>query len=220
MFGQEAVEMRNFLQITQPMERGIVKNWDDMKLLWDYTFDEKLKINPQGRRIILTEPPLNPKPNQQRMAQVMFEDYGLEGVYIAVQAVLALYARVEYCSCACISTRLTPISGEKTGVVIDSGDGVTHIVPVYEGFMMPHLTRRLDVAGGDIARHLIKLLLMRGYSFNRTADFKSVREVKEKLCFVRYAFHKMQFKHFPLAMTPNSTINSQKRPPRSSRVIQ
>ena len=83
--------------------------------------------------------------------------------------------------------------------MIDSGDGVTHIVPVYEGFMMPHLTRRLDVAGGDIARHLIKLLLMRGYSFNRTADFKSVREVKEKLCFVRYAFYKvctrMQFKH-------------------------
>jgi len=169
MFGQEAAEMRNFLQVTQPMEHGIVKNWNDMKLLWDYTFSEKLKIDPRGRRIILTEPPLNPKANRQRMAQVMFEEYGFEGVYIAVQAVLALYAR-----------------GATSGVVVDSGDGVTHIMPVYEGFIMPHLIRRLDVAGRDITRHLIKLLLMRGYAFNRTADFETVREIKEKLCFVSY----------------------------------
>lgn len=78
-----------------------------------------------------------------------------------------------------------PFSGATNGVVVDSGDGVTHIVPVYEGFIMPHLIRRLDVAGRDITRHLTKLLLMRGYAFNRTADFETVREIKEKLCFVR-----------------------------------
>jgi actin-related protein 2 len=80
------------------------------------------------------------------------------------QAVLTLYAQ-----------------GLLTGVVVDSGDGVTHIVPVYEGFSLPHLTRRLNVAGRDVTRYLIKLLLLRGYVFNRTADFETVRQIKEKV---------------------------------------
>jgi len=73
-----------------------------------------------------------------------------------------------------------------TGVVVDSGDGVTHIIPVFEGFSLPHLTRRLDVAGRDVTRYLIKLLLLHGYAFNRTADFETVRQIKEKLCYVAY----------------------------------
>ena len=71
-------------------------------------------------------------------------------------------------------------------MVVDSGDGVTHIVPVYDGFALPHLTRRLDVAGRDVTRYLIKLLLMRGYAFERTADFETVRGIKEALCFTSY----------------------------------
>jgi actin-related protein 2 len=73
-----------------------------------------------------------------------------------------------------------------TGVVVDSGDGVTHIVPVFDGYALPHLTRRLDVAGRDVTRYLIKLLLLRGYAFNRTADFETVRQIKEQLCYVGY----------------------------------
>ena len=93
MVGDEAAENRNYLQISQPMEHGIVRNWEDMKHLWDYTFDEKLRVNTQGRKVLLTEPPMNPKQNRQRMCQVMFEEYGFGGVYVAIQAVLTLYAQ-------------------------------------------------------------------------------------------------------------------------------
>jgi actin-related protein 2 len=112
---------------------------------------------------------MNPKKNREQMVQVMFEKYGFQGVYISIQAVLVLYAQ-----------------GLLTGVVVDSGDGVTHIIPVFDGFALPHLTKRLDVAGRDITRYLIKLLLLRGYAFNRTADFDTVRQIKEKLCYVGY----------------------------------
>lgn len=186
MVGDEAAENRNYLQVTQPMEHGIVRNWEDMKHLWDYTFDEKLKVDPRGRKVLLTEPPMNPKVNRQRMVQVMFEEYGFEGVYVAIQAVLTLYAQGEIGSWLWLGV-LTFFGGPglTTGVVVDSGDGVTHIVPVYDGYALPHLTRRLDIAGRDVTRYLIKLLLMRGYAFNRTADFETVREIKEKLCYVR-----------------------------------
>lgn len=76
--------------------------------------------------------------------------------------------------------------GLRTGVVVDSGDGVTHIVPVYEGYTMTKNVSRLDIAGRDITRQLIKLLFLRGYSFNRTSDFETVRQIKEKLCYVGY----------------------------------
>ena len=169
MCGDEAAAARSMLQITYPMENGIVKRWDDAQHLWDYTFFDKMKIDPTGRKILLTEPPMNPLKNRQQMCEVMFERYNFGGVYVAIQAVLALYAQ-----------------GLSSGVVVDSGDGVTHIVPVYESTVLNHLTRRLDVAGRDVTRNLISLLLRRGYALNRTADFETVRAIKEKLCYVSY----------------------------------
>uniref|UniRef100_A0A914HI63 Actin-related protein 2 n=1 Tax=Globodera rostochiensis TaxID=31243 RepID=A0A914HI63_GLORO len=170
MVGEECSELRHMLDVNYPMENGIVRNWDDMGHLWDYTFGpEKLNIDAKECKLLLTEPPLNPNSNREKMFQVMFEQYGFHAVYIAIQAVLSLYAQ-----------------GFLTGVVVDSGDGVTHICPVFEGFALNHLTKRLDVAGRDITRYLIKLLLLRGYAFNHSADFETVRQLKEKHCYVAY----------------------------------
>ncbi|KYR01241.1 actin related protein 2 [Tieghemostelium lacteum] len=170
MVGDEAAKLRTMLQITYPLENGIVKNWEDINHVWDYALKEKLKVKDTREcKILLTEPPMNPLANRQKMVEVMFEKYGFSAVYVAIQAVLTLYAQ-----------------GLLTGVVVDSGDGVTHVIPVYEGYTIPHLTRRLDVAGRDVTRYLIRLLLLRGYAFNRTADFETVRQIKEKLCYVAY----------------------------------
>lgn len=170
MIGDEASELRQLLEISYPMENGIVRNWDDMILLYDYIFGEKkMNIDPRHSKILLTEPPLNPTKNREKMVEVMFEKYGFRAIHVAIQASLTLYAQ-----------------GLMTGVVVDSGDGVTHICPVYDGFCLTPLTKRLDVAGRDITRYLIKLLLLRGYAFNQTADFETIRQMKEKLCYVAY----------------------------------
>jgi actin-related protein len=93
MVGDEAAELRSILQMSYPMKNGIVHNWTDMRHLWDYTFNEKLKIDPKDSKIMLTEPPMNPKANREQMVQCMFEEYGFQGVYVAIQAVLTLYAQ-------------------------------------------------------------------------------------------------------------------------------
>ena len=93
MCGDEAAAARTMLQISYPMENGIVKKWDDMQHLWDFTFYEKMKIDTTGRKILLTEPPMNPLKNREQMCEVMFDRYQFGGVYVAIQAVLALYAQ-------------------------------------------------------------------------------------------------------------------------------
>jgi len=169
MVGDECALHRAMLETSYPVENGIIKDWVGMKHLWDYTFFEKLKIKPENHKILLTEPPMNPKANQKNMLETMFETYGFNGAKVNIQAMLVLYAQ-----------------GLLTGVVVDSGDGVTHIVPVWEGICPPTLIKRLNVAGRHITRYLIKLLQVRGYAFNRSADFETVRLIKEKLCYVGY----------------------------------
>ena len=149
------------------MSEGIVRNWEDMEHLWNYTFYEKLQINPRENKVLLTEPPMNPESNRVKLLEEMFERYDFGACNISIQAMLTLYAQ-----------------GLLTGVVVDTGDGVTHVVPVFQGFVPQNLIRRLDVAGRHITNYLIKLLLLRGYAFERTADFDTVREIKEKCCYV------------------------------------
>eukprot|EP00605_Chrysophyceae_sp_TOSAG23-4_P003048 GSChrysophyteH1.ASY1.ANO1.3353.1 assembled CDS len=132
-----ASAVRHSLDIKYPVENGI--------------------INPTENKVMLTEPPMNPRKNREKMVEEMFENYQFAAANISIQAMLTLYAQ-----------------GLMKGVVVDSGDGVTHVVPVYDGYVPPHLIRRLD------------LLLMRGYAFERTADFETVRKIKEQCCYAAY----------------------------------
>jgi len=169
MIGDEVTDVMEHLETSYPIKNGIVQNWEDMIELYKYIFYTKLKIDPKEHYIMLTEAAMNPKANRLRMVQIMFDVFGFKGVHMSIQAVLTLYAQ-----------------GLLTGVVVNSGDGVTHIVPVYEGFALPQSIRRLDVAGRHLTEYLIRLLQLRGYTFNRTADFEVVRKIKEKVCYMGY----------------------------------
>ena len=155
------------MTLNYPLEHGVVSNWDDMEKIWDHTFHVELQADPQERPVLMTEAPLNPKSNRERMTQIMFEQFNTPAFYVAIQAVLSLYSQ-----------------GRTTGIVLDSGDGVSHMVPVYEGFNLPHAIERLDVAGRDLTNYMAKLLLQRGLHLTSTAELEIVKDMKEKLCYV------------------------------------
>eukprot|EP00062_Callorhinchus_milii_P019277 gi/632973651/ref/XP_007903256.1/ PREDICTED: uncharacterized protein LOC103186195 isoform X1 [Callorhinchus milii] len=169
--GNDAQHMRGVLSLYYPMKHGVVNNWDEMEKIWHHAFYHQLRIEPEEHPVLLTEAAMNPHQNRERMVEILFDSFNVPFSYVAMQAVLALYS-----------------SGRTTGVILDSGDGVTHTVPVYEGYSLPHAIQRLNLAGRDLTEYLKKLLKERGYSFNTSAEQEIVREIKEKHCCVALDF--------------------------------
>ena len=169
--GQQAEEKRGVLILSYPIEHGIVQDWDDMEKIWEHTFTNELRVNPDERNCMLTEAPMNPKFNREKMTSIMFDTFNVPSLYIAIQAILSLYS-----------------AGKFTGIVCDSGDGVTHFVPIFDGYALPHSIGRINLAGRDLTDYLVKILSERGYNMTTSAEREIVKEVKEKLCYVAIDF--------------------------------
>ena len=169
--GADAEAKRGVLKLNYPIEHGVVNNWDDMEKIWGHVFTNELRVAPEEHNVMLTEAPMNPKENREKMAQIMFETFNVPGLYIAIQAVLSLYS-----------------AGKFTGIVADSGDGVTHFVPIFDGYSLPHAVIRLDLAGRDLTEFMMKLLTETGQRFSTTAEKEIVKAIKEKACYVALDF--------------------------------
>lgn len=169
--GSKLDEHRGAFILDYPMDKGYVQDgsWDAMDKLFEHVYaKQNLNAKMDEHPVLLTEAPLNPGTNREQLAELFFETYRAPAVFFSPPAVLSLYA-----------------SGRATGVVLDVGEGVTHCVPVYEGYALPHSITRSDVAGRDVSRHLQLLLRKSGLAFTTTAESDLVKTMKEELCYVK-----------------------------------
>ncbi|XP_063298693.1 actin-1-like [Pelobates fuscus] len=165
--GEDAQVRRGILSLNYPVEHGVVASWDDMELIWRNGYENHLHINSCERPVLVSEAPLNPRTNREKMMSVLFEGLGVPATYVSIQAVLALYS-----------------SGRVTGCVVDLGDGVTHTVPIFEGYCLQHAVLRLDLAGRELTNYLMRILTESGLSFISTSEREIVKDMKERLCYV------------------------------------
>jgi len=172
--GDEALNATSYA-VKWPIRHGIVEDWDLMERFWEQAIFKYLRSEPEDHYFLLTEPPLNTPENREYTAEIMFESFNVPGLYIAVQAVLALAA-------SWTSRQV----GERTltGTVIDSGDGVTHVIPVAEGYVVGSCIKHIPIAGRDITYFIQQLLREREVGIPPEQSLETAKAIKEKYSYV------------------------------------
>ena len=170
--GPEANQKRASLEILHPIKRGLIDNMEYMEKIWQYTYESELIVDAKEHPVFLTEPPKNDPKKREQTMQLFFETIGVNAFYLSIQAVLGLYS-----------------TGRKTGLVIDSGAGVTHTVPIYEGFALPFGTNMLPIAGDDLTAQLELMIAKEANTVIKPDDIATKDEIvriKEKICRVAF----------------------------------
>lgn len=170
--GDEVQNRRDVLALNYPVRHGIVTNWDDMEKIWHHIFQKELHVDSENHPVLLTEAPLNPKSNREKMIEIMFESFNTPAFHVTLPAVLSMYA-----------------SGRGSGIMFDCGHGVSHVIPIYEGHAFKHAFQRLNFGGGDLTDYMTNILNNeRCLSFSYNSDKEVVRDIKEKQCYVAQNF--------------------------------
>ena len=173
--GDEAFAHSKTFGINYPVRKGQVDNWTQMEQLWQHCIFKYLNADPEDHFFLLTEPPLNPPENREFTAEVMFETFNVPGLYIAVQAVLALCA-------SWTSKKVTERT--LTGTVIDSGDGVTHVIPVADGYVIGSSIKSMDLAGRTVSQFIQQLMREREEKVPSAQSLEVAKQIKERYSYV------------------------------------
>jgi len=176
--GPDAMEKRANYNLDYPIREGVVANWDNMEKYWQRCIYQFLSCDPEEHYMLLTEPPLNTPENREFTAEIMFETFNVPALYIAVQAVLAL--------CASLLTKQDKggKTNSVTGTVIDSGDGVTHIIPVVEGYVIGSCIKHIPLAGRKVTDFIVSMLRDRNETFPPDDALTIAKKIKESYCYV------------------------------------
>jgi len=175
LIGEEAIDAKKRqYNVNNPIRHGLIENWNEMEKLWQRCIYQKLRCDPEEHFFLLTEPPMNTPENREYTAEIMFETFNVPGLYIAIQAVLALAA----------SWTAENSTKSMTGTVIDSGDGVTHVIPVVDGYVIGSCIKHIPLAGSDITAYVKQELQNRGEPIPLHMKMEVAKAVKENFCYV------------------------------------
>ncbi|KAM8804276.1 actin-like protein 7A [Rhynchonycteris naso] len=164
--GRELINPEVRLKLVNPLQHGIIVDWDSMQGIWEYLFHKEMKIAPEEHAVLVSDPPLSPHTNREKYAEMLFETFGAPAMHIAYQSRLSMYSY-----------------GRTSGLVVEVGHGVSYVVPIYEGYPLPSITGRLDYAGSDLTAYLMSLMNKAGKHFTED-QMGTVDDIKKKCCFV------------------------------------
>lgn len=160
--GHVAQNKKSILNIHNPIKNGIIDNWEHMTKIWEYIFD-RLGTESNNKKVLLIEPILNSIKNKEHIFETMFEYFNVSSSFMGINGILSLYG-----------------NGKISGITLDIGHEVSHIVPVYEGYSIKHAVNRINLAGNDITEHLKRLLELKGTRFTTTTETDIIKKIKEK----------------------------------------
>ena len=175
--GDQVQKKRDVLAINHPIEKGVITNWDDMEKIWQFMFNEELHVISENHPVLLSDVPLNPNTNREKMCEIMFEAFNAPLFSVSLAGILSVYA-----------------SGRGSAIILDVGHEVSHVLAIYEGYTFKHAMDRVNIGGNDLTDYLLQMLNdERGHSFTNNNDKEIVRDIKETLCYTEMDFEqKMQ----------------------------